>query len=241
MLTVHPGGFDVEPLSLQNSCTPRSVSAHMLYENSNPFELIEPGVTLDAREASYEALDERTVRVTGSRHTLTPYTMKLEGSGAAGFRTMVFSAIADPKIMENLRDFTDGLSAYLREGIRTVLGHGDADYDLTLRAYGADALAQPGSPPTTTPAEIGLMALVTAPSQAAATEIAKFCNPALLHFPLRPDDPMPSFAFPFSPAEAELGRVYEFKLQHVVHIEDPAELVRTTQFVVEGEDRHAAA
>ena len=85
------------------------------------------------------------------------------------------------------------------------------------------------------------MALVTAPEQDVATEIAKFCNPVLLHMPLNDDDPMPSFAFPLSPAEVELGPLYEFKLQHVVAIDDPLELVRTTYFTVSRGERSAVA
>ena len=242
MLTIHSEGFDVEPLAADNSCTPRSVSAHMLYENSDPFELREPGVILKAHAAVYTALDERTVRVTGSAHTPMPYTMKLEGSGAIGFRTMVFSAIADPKIMANLDLFLAKLRDHLAKGIGTVLGYASGEYDLDIRAYGHSALAQPGAaPPTMPPREVGLMALVTAPDQEMATEIAKFCNPVLLHMPLNADDPMPSFAFPFSPAEVELGRLFEFKLQHVVAIDDPHELVRTTYFTVNQGERRAVA
>ncbi len=38
---------------------------------------------------------------------------------------------------------------------------------------------------------------------------------------------LPSYGFPFSPAEIERGRVYEFRLNHVVEVDDPLELVRT--------------
>jgi hypothetical protein len=243
LLTIHGEGFDVEPLAEDNTCTPQSVAAHMLYENADPFELREPGVLLNTRDAVYSALDERRVRVTGSTCTVTPYTLKLEGSGACGFRTMVFSAIADPKVLAQLDGFLANLRGYLGSAIRTVLGYGPADYDLEIRAYGANALAQPGAPtPGAPPHEVGLMTLVTAPTQAVATEIAKFCNPVLLHFPLRPEDPMPSFAFPFSPAEVELGQVYEFKLQHVVRVDSPFELVGTAAFTVdEGGRRRAVA
>ncbi len=242
MLTIHAAGFDVEPLAADNSCTPYSVSAHMLYENSDPFELYEPGVVLDAKDAVYTVLDDRTVRVTGSRHTVMPYTMKLEGSGAVGFRTMVFSAIADPKIMADLDQFLSNLRAYLANGIATVLGYASDEYQIDIRAYGANALSPPGAATSSIPPrEVGLMTLVTAPEQETATEIAKFCNPVLLHFPLKPDDPMPSFAFPFSPAEVELGRLYEFKLQHVVAIDDPLELVRINYFTVGEGERRAVA
>ena len=40
-------GFTVEPLVEGACCTPHSVSAHMLYENSDPFILHEPGGHLD--------------------------------------------------------------------------------------------------------------------------------------------------------------------------------------------------
>jgi len=242
MLIIGADGFDVEPLSADNACTPRSVSAHMLYENSDPFELHEPGVILNARDAVYTPIDERTVRVTGSTHRATPYTMKLEGSGSVGFRTMVFSAIADPKILAELATFVSNMRGYLEAGIRTVLNYGPGDYDLEIRAYGANALSPPGAAtPSATPHEVGLMTLVTAATQEMATEIAKFCNPVLLHFPLRADDPLPSFAFPFSPAEVELGRLYEFKLLHVVAVDNPFELVRTAAFTIEEGVRRVVA
>jgi hypothetical protein len=242
MLSIDAGGFEVEPLAADNTCTPWSVSAHMLYENSDPYELREPGVMLNARDAVYTAIDDRTVRVTGSAHVVMPYTIKLEGSGAIGYRTMVFSGISDPKIMAELDAFLGRLRDRLSAGIRSVLGYGPDEYDFDIRAYGANALAQPGELGVRpTPHEVGLMALVTAPTQEMATEIAKFSNPLLLHFPLNADDPMPSFAFPFSPAEVELGRLYEFKLQHVVSVDDPLELVRTSYFTTHQGERLAVA
>jgi hypothetical protein len=38
---------------------------------------------------------------------------------------------------------------------------------------------------------------------------------------------MPSYAFPFTPAEIPRGQVYEFVLNHVVATRDGFELVRT--------------
>lgn len=227
-LTIDEGGFNVEPLDAGNSCTPYSVSAHMLYENVDPYQLTEPGIVLDTREARYESLDDRTVRVTGSDHRDTPYTMKLEGSGSIGYRTMIFTAIAEPKIMVELDGFIDRLRAHMVNGIEGTLGYGKADYDLAMRAYGAHALSPPGAARhVTPPREVGLMTLVTSSTQEMATEIAKYCNPFLLHYPQRIDTPLPSYAFPFSPAEVELGKLYEFKLNHVIALASPGELART--------------
>src|ERR1700730_7420195 len=41
LMRVGTNGFDIEPLSSTNRCDTHSVSAHMLYENSDPFRLIE--------------------------------------------------------------------------------------------------------------------------------------------------------------------------------------------------------
>ena len=59
-------GFTVVPMVEGARCTPHSVSAHMLYENSDPFILYEPGGHLDVTAARYLALDDRRVRVEGA-------------------------------------------------------------------------------------------------------------------------------------------------------------------------------
>lgn len=241
IMTIDEAGFDVEPLAADNACTPFTISSHLLYENADPYRLTEPGVVLDAKGATYAAVDDRTVRVTGSRAEIKPYTMKLEGSGAAGFRTMVFTAVSDPKIMDRIGDWLGRLEAFLREGIGKVLKIDAADYQLDLRPYGWNALDPRRAATERPPLEVGLMVLATAATQGRATEIAKFCNPYLLHFPLNLDDPLPSFAFPFSPAEVVLGAQYEFKLNHVVHLNDPCELAVTRTFVAGRGEFHAAA
>jgi hypothetical protein len=71
----------------------------MLYENSNPFVLHEPGGMLDATHAHYEAIDERSVRVTGSQFVVKPYTMKLEGTARCGFQTVMLVGIQDRAVL----------------------------------------------------------------------------------------------------------------------------------------------
>jgi hypothetical protein len=68
--------------------------------------------------------------------------------------------------------------------------------------------------------------VATAATQALATAVAKACNAAFFHYPVKAGIELPSYAFPFSPAEIERGRAYRFVLNHVVEVDDPAELVR---------------
>ena len=78
------------------------------------------------------------------------------------------------------------------------------------------------------------MMRVRAADQTTATAIAKTANPLLLHLPLAGMEHLPSFAFATSPAELELGAIYEFLLNHVVEVDDPSELFRTDLTEVSG-------
>ena len=57
--------------------------------------------------------------------------------------------------------------------------------------------------------------------QKKANEAAKLLNPDLLHLPLRKNEPLPTFSFPFSPPEIDKGPLFEFCFHHVVEIENP--------------------
>jgi Acyclic terpene utilisation family protein AtuA len=219
--------FEIEPLSPTNRCTPHSVSAHMLYENADPFRLVEPGGVLDVTGASYEPAGERVVHVTGSRFEPAPYTMKLEGAGSGPFQTIMLVGIADPDVLGALDLFVERLHAALNERVRATFGDSAGRYDISLRAYGWNAVSgrrvPPGTPP---PREVGMLFVATAATQELATAIARACNAHFFHFPLNRSAELPSYAFPFSPAEIERGRVYEFLLNHVVEVDEPMELVR---------------
>ena len=227
MMSVDAEGFSIAPLWAGNRCTPYTVSAHMLYENSDPFRLVEPGGVLDVTEARYAALDARTVRVTGSRFEPAPYTLKLEGAGGGPFQTFMLVGIADPAVLADVDAFVARMHHALTQRLARNLADAAADVHISLRPYGWNAvLGRPAAegPP---PREIGLMFVATAPTQALATEAAKVCNPFFFHLPVREGKELPSYGFPFSPAEIERGQVFEFLLNHVVETDMPLELVRT--------------
>ena len=229
LISIDNDGFTVEPLTQSNYCTPHSVSAHMLYENSDPFRLVEPGGVLNVTEAVYEQLDERTVRVTGSRWETRPYTLKLEGAGTGGYQTVMLIGIQDPEVLGRLDEFHDNMLAALYQRVRTTMGLSDDEFHISLRIYGWNALTGE-KPPVGTPAprEVGILFVATAETQETASQIAKACNPYFFHFPINLGDELPSYGFAFSPADIDRGPVYEFRLNHVVELEDPLDLVRTT-------------
>jgi Acyclic terpene utilisation family protein AtuA len=227
LVRVGEDAFHVEPLDLGNQCSPESVSAHLLYENSDPFRLTEPGGVLDVSGADYQWVDNRITRVTGSKWEPMPYTMKLEGARGGDFQTIMLIGIEDPEVLANLDEFHDRMQRVLTDRITKTFGPA-VHFDLSLRLYGWNGTSgrpvPAGTPP---PRDVGVMFVVTAPTQDLANRMAKACNPYFFHTPLREGIEMPSYAFPFTPAEIPRGQVYEFVLNHVVHTHDGFELVRT--------------
>ncbi|CAL9289210.1 acyclic terpene utilization AtuA family protein [Streptomyces olindensis] len=228
LATIDADGFTIEPLDPTVACTPTLVAAHMLYETVNPFEMREPDGTLDVREAVYTALDDRTVRVEGSRfHVADQHTIKLEGARITGYETMSFSAIRDPRILADIDDWAALMRTMIRQRVAQTIGLGDDEYAFDLRLYGHNAILGHLDPAVGPPREVGVMLLVSAPDQSTATAVAKIANPLMLHLPTPDMDYLPSLAFATSPAEVERGPAYEFVLNHVVDTLTPTDMFRT--------------
>jgi len=221
-------GFTVTPLAEGAHATPQTVLAHMLYENSDPFILYEPGGHLDVTGANYTALDDTRVRVEGSAWVPTDtYAVKLEGARITGYQTILLATVRDRRYVENARAWTaDILKKHgAKVENRTGLAAG-TDYTCELRLIGVDSTLGALETRTETPAEIGVLCVITAPDQATANEIGKLMNPYLLHHPLTRDEEQPTFSFPFSPAEIDRGPAYEFCLNHVMRLDDPMQAFR---------------
>ncbi|WP_284740805.1 acyclic terpene utilization AtuA family protein [Amycolatopsis sp. RTGN1] len=217
LATIDADGFTIEPLDPGSACTPILVAAHMLYETADPFEMREPDGTLDVREARYTAVDDRIVRVEGSKfHVADRHTIKLEGTRITGYETMSFSAIRDPLVLADIDEWASLMRAVITQRVSQTLGLADDEYAFDLRLYGHNAVLGELEPETGPPREVGVMLRVNAPDQATATAVAKIANPLMLHLPTPSMDYLPSFAFPSSPAEVERGAAYEFVLNHVV-------------------------
>lgn len=201
VVSVGAEAFEVWPMSERNRCDVYSVSSHMLYENTDPFLLTEPGGVLDVSAARYEALDARRVRVAGSVFDVKPYTMKLEGAALGPYQTLMWVGIADPDVLEKVDLFVQTLHAALVGRVERVMGLSRETFDISLRPYGWNAVSGlPAPAGAAPPREIGLMFVATAETQDLATRIARTCNPYFFHFPVRREKELPSYGFRFSPA-----------------------------------------
>lgn len=226
MITFDADGFTVEPMGQNARATPYTVSAHMLYENSNPLQLYEPGGHLDVTGATYTALDDRRVRVTGS--TWFPsdtYTVKLEGARCGGYQCVSLALIRDARYVQNIETWTEAVEENCRQKAQERI---EGDFTLELRIIGLNATLGAQDMNAQIGSEVGVLGIVTAPSEMVAKEVAKMLNPYLLHMPLTDDEEMPTFAFPFSPNEMNRGEIYEFCLNHVMELDDPMQAFSLT-------------
>ena len=222
-------GFVVTPLADGAYATPHTVSAHMLYENSDPFILYEPGGHLDVTKAQYHAIDDRRVRVTGSVwHPSNDYTVKLEGARITGYQTVSLVLIRDAHYVNNIEAWCADIIKKHGQKTADRLGLDLADIDVELRIIGQNATLGALENRSSALTEVGVLAIVTAPDQQTASNVAKLLNPYLLHHPLTQAEEQPTFAFPFSPAEIDRGASYAFVLNHVMKLDDPMDAFTLT-------------
>ena len=231
MVEIDAGGFTVRAFGRGARCTPYTVSAHMLYENSDPFVLHEPGGRLDVTDAAYADAGDGAVRVTGSVWVPDEaYTLKLEGARVAGHQVTSLVLVRDPRYVRRIDEWCETLAARLDGLARAQAGGGD--HRIELRRIGVDATLGTLEPARGAPVEVGVLLLVTAATPELALDVARLANPHLLHHPLPGDESLPSFAFPYSPAETVRGPVHEFCLDHVLRVDSPTDGTRLDTLVV---------
>lgn len=214
--------FCVEPLNPQRKCTPTSVSAHTLYEKSNPYILPGPGGHLDLSECVFTADSERKVRVTGSRFVpeVIP-SIKLEGAKTAGFRTISICGNRDPIFTSQIDDTLKNVKELTRNNLSA-----DFDYHLDFIVYGKNGvMGQLESNNVADGHEIGIVIDVVADTQERSAAVCSIARSTLLHYgyPGRIAT-AGNLAFPFSPSDIKVGPIYVFSVYALMRSEDALNL-----------------
>ena len=224
LATVYEDAFELTPMSPWQVATPLSVAAHTLYEKSRPDLLPGPAGVLDVRDCRYEALDDRTVRVTGSRHQDAQRpSVKLEGASIVGYRSVFIGGIRDPILIGQIDEFLARVRQAV-SGAHPELADGRAQ--LHFHVYGADGVMGDLEPSPAPGHEIGVMGEVTAATQEKAKAIATITRVAVLH--LNYPGQMATagnLALPLSPMDNPIGPVCAFTVYHVMDAADGLEPV----------------
>ncbi|HEX7126721.1 MAG TPA: acyclic terpene utilization AtuA family protein [Thermodesulfobacteriota bacterium] len=220
--------FIIEPSNPELRCSPQSVASHTLYENGDPFHLVEPAGTLDTEFTTYEAVNDRAVKVSGSRFVpAKPYTVKLEASEKVGYQSVLIGGVRDPFILRQLDTWLSTLKERVAERIHNVYA-GEVrpeDYTFNVIVYGRDGVMGPLEPNRTVGHEVGLVFEVTAQTQQRATDICKSVSHLAAHHPVKEwSGLITGVAFPYALAPLERGLVCRFTMNHVVEVDDPLEM-----------------
>ena len=222
--------FVVEAPDPELRCTPQSIASHSLYENADPFRLVECSGTLDLTGKPLRS--RRRARGAGKRQPLhsrpTRYTVKLEGAEKAGYQSIVIGSVRDPFIIRQIDDWTARLEDRIHARVKQVYGAAlkPGDYHLNIRIYGKNGTMGPLEPVKEIRShELCLLIEVTAPAQEIASAIAGIMRHQGLHLPIPEwSGLITALACPYNPAHLDRGAVYRFNVNHVVEPDDPYEM-----------------
>jgi len=207
----------------QQRCTVASVSAHAMYERSNPYEEFFAGGRLDMTNCRYEQLDERTTRITGSRFVPDAQVrVKLEGAGKVGERYVGLCGIRDPYTVAHV----DQVIAWAREQVRARFG--DSGYELHYNVYGRDGVMGDLEPLRDRPGhELAILVQGVAPTREVAEEVAMIGLRQMFYARL-PDvkGTAGSVSFPLDEV-LRASPAYRWTVNHTLAVADPMELFPT--------------
>lgn len=219
---VREDSASLEPGDPEMAVSPVSAAAHTLYENADPFLLVEPGRVLHLEETAYQQETGRRVKITGSRMERAPYTLKLEGVRFDGYRRVAVGGVSDPLILRQFDSWLQNCVRDARAKIQRGMGIPPEEYKLRCVVYG-----NPNDPDTQT---VGVVADIVAKSEKDADGIISNVWHTMLHVPIRDwEGAQSQMAFPFSPPTLMTqngGATYSFCLNHIIDVQDPLETCR---------------
>jgi hypothetical protein len=222
-------GVTVYPKHPQQRCTPASVASHAMYERIDPYAEVVPGGVLDMRDLRFEALDERTTRVTGAVwRPSTTYSVKIEGAGKVGERAISVMGIRDPYTLSRLDDVLAWSRAKLVERYGSPQERG---YRVFFHVYGRNGVMGNLEPhPVVDGHEVGIVVEAVAGTTEAAEEVCALAARNLFYARL-PEVKGTAGGASFFSDEVLLARpAYEWTLNHVVTLDPPGqEPVRAMQ------------
>jgi hypothetical protein len=218
--TLRQDSFILEALSPARRFTPESTAAHTLYEKTDPYHLPGPGGEIDLTGCSFTDIGGGRVEVRGSRFVPTEkYFIKLEGARPTGYRAITIAGVRDPIMIAGI----DAILKSVEGQVRAMLKKEGNRGRVFFHVYGKDGVMGELEPHRDAPAhELGILieALGRTPEEAEA--LLSVTRSTLLHYgyPGRIST-AGNLAFPFSPSDITMGRMYEFSLYHLMELDDP--------------------
>jgi len=222
---IHKDYFTVEPTNPMRKCLVEGVAAHTLYEQANPYYIYEPDGMIDLRETEFIQLDDRTVKVSGSKFVEAKKpTIKIEGVKLAGYRTISIGGIREQLMINNLDSIIEQVRGQVSESLKGKIN--SDDYELNFRKYGLNAVEGGTNVSDILPSEVGLIIDVVGKTQDIANNVCANTRAKILHCDYAGRKTTAgNIAFPYSPSDISIGPVYNFSAYHLVEVDDLMETV----------------
>ncbi|MFE3280842.1 acyclic terpene utilization AtuA family protein [Nocardia sp. NPDC059239] len=207
-------GFTLEPGSLGRRASVKSVASHSLYEREDPFVQHGPGRVLDLAECQFEQLDDRRVRVSGTRGQRSDdYWIKLEGAKPVGYRSFCVAGVRCPTMISMLDKLLEEACRHTQARVP------DPSLKITFHRYGLDAVMGELEVDTALPHEIGLVIEATADTQEVAYDACITLSAELMHVSYEGQkNTSGNLAFLYSPRVHSIGLQYEFGAYHLMRV-----------------------
>ena len=202
----------LEPMLAEQRCTVVSVGAELMYERRTPLEQHGPEGVLDLSKIEIEQLDERRVRLRGAVYREAAPTLKLEGAGAAGFRSMCVAGCRDPRMIAAIDSILDDLRTRVQATGAQVATH----------VFGRDAVMGPLEPVRSQPHEAGIVVETLAATQAEANSAALLAKRLLFSAKFPGQKQTGGSILSMIDEFVECGRSYRWTVNHVIAIADAA-------------------
>jgi hypothetical protein len=198
-----------------------------MYERANPYREHVPGGYLDMTSCHYEAVDERTTRVSGQKFIEDDVvSIKLEGSGKIAERRIFIAGLRDPYVIANLSE----VIRLARERVAKFFGEPGDRYALHYHRYGMDGVMGELEPsPCVNPQEMCIIADVTCKDGDTAEQICHIAGKAILQARLPEVKGTAGIAGIFSDEVMHIQPAYEWTMNHLLPVDRPDELF-TTRF-----------
>lgn len=217
--TVDSEGFTLEPGTLARRASVTSVAAHSLYEREDPFVSHGPGRVIDMADCKFEQLDDRRVRVTGTRGERTKdYWVKLEGAKPAGYRSLCIAGVRCPTTISRLDELLDHVRKMVHERIP------DPSLRIVCRKYGINGTMGEIEVEKKLPHDVGLIMETNASTQEVAFDACHTFSAKLMHGSYEGQkNTSGNLAFVSSPRVINVGLQYEFSAYHLMNVSSALE------------------
>jgi hypothetical protein len=174
---------------------------------------------LDLSKCKFEQVDERRVRVSGTRGKRTEeYWIKLEGAKPVGYRSITLAGVRCPTMIKRIDAVLEQVKQATHKRVE------DPSLRVTFRKYGMDAVMRELEVEKQLPHDLGLLLETTASTQEAAYDACNAMGGKLLHAAYEGQkNTSGNVAFAYSPRVQNLGLQYEFAAYHLMKVNDAFE------------------